>query len=228
MTRLYSLDVRSSEVHIPLPAVSLDGLLSIPDGARGMILFAQGRGSSRHNAVDTYLAIEYQHAGFATLLLDLYTPEELEEDAADAHLRFRVAMLAQRLIGVVDWLTHNPSTHNMSLGVMACSTGGAAGILAAVSRPEAISGLVCRSARPDLAKESLQYLHTPILLIVGDKDPLLTTFNEEAISGIAPEVARLLHMTAVSHDFVEPGAMENLSAMTVEWFSHHLTLNRAI
>lgn len=228
MTRLYSLDVRSSVVQLPVLGVELDALLSIPDGARSLILFAQGRGSSRQNAVDTYLAIEYQHAGFATMLLDLYTPAELDEDASDAHLRFRVSMLGQRLTGVTDWIVQNPTTRNMTIGIMAASTGGAASVITAVNRPEAISGLVCRSGRPDLAKDSLQYLQTPTLLIAGDNDPLLLAFNETARDAIPANAARLIHMPGVGHDFAEPGAMENLSLLTTDWFSQHLALNRAI
>lgn len=227
MTRLYSLEVHTSPVQIALPDVTLEGLLGIPDGARSIIVFAQGRGSSRNNAIDTFLATEYQHAGLATLLLDLYTPAELEEDSFDAHLRFRTDMLGQRLTAVTDWMIHNTTTHPMSIGLMAASTGGAAAIIAAAARPEAINSLACRAARPDLARNALQYIHTPCLFIVGANDPLVAELNDAALAQMPP-VGKLLQMPGVGHDFTEGGALEHLAFITVDFFTQHLPLNRAI
>ena len=46
--------------------------------------------------------------GFATLLFDLLTPSEEAIDARTAQLRFNVEMLAQRLVGAIDWLAEQP------------------------------------------------------------------------------------------------------------------------
>lgn len=227
MTRLYSLDVHSTPVQMPVGGITLEGTLSIPDGARSVIVFAQGHGSCRQNAIDTFLATEYQHLGFATLVFDLFTPAELEADTFDGHVRFQTEMLGTRLIGVTDWLIHNTTTHPMSIGVMAASTGGAAGIIAVVSRPEAINALVCRAGRPDLAAGLLQYVHTPTLLVVGANDRVIAAFNGDAADHM-PNTCRVNYMPGVGHDFAENGALEQLAVIAGDWFTEHLPPNRAI
>lgn len=226
MTRLFGLDVQSSQTHILLPQVALEAQLSLPDGAQAIILFAQGRGSARTNAIDTYLAAELQHSGFATLLLDLYTAAELREDLEDAHLRFNVRMLAERLTGVADFLVHNPATHHMTVGVIGASTGGAAALLAAASRPETIAAIACRSGRPDLAGGALRYVTAPTLLIVGENDRLVLALNESAADQLSCS-HKLITVPNAGHEFREPGALEQLAGHTLQWFSGHLAPNRA-
>lgn len=40
----------------------------------------------------------------ATLLVDLLTPEEEAIDDYTRHLRFDIGLLAERLVGAIDWL----------------------------------------------------------------------------------------------------------------------------
>jgi pimeloyl-ACP methyl ester carboxylesterase len=115
----------------------------------------------------------------------------------------------------------------MSIGLMAASTGGAAGIIAVVSRPEAINALVCRAGRPDLAAGLLQYVHTPTLLIVGANDRVIAAFNADAADRM-PEICKLHQLPGVGHDFAENGALEQLAVIAGEWFSERLPPNRAI
>jgi pimeloyl-ACP methyl ester carboxylesterase len=227
MTRLYELEIQTSTVQIPLPHVSLEAILAIPDGARSIVVFAQGRGSSRNNAVDTFQATQLQHAGFATLLLDLYTPKELQEDQQDAHLRFNVRMLGDRLTGVADWLIHHQTTHHMAVGFLAASTGAAATLIASANRPETIQAIACRSARPDLAGQALQYVTAPTLLVVGERDPLVLSLNELAMDKLS-NVRKLVRIPRAGHDFEEPGVLEEASGHILAWFTDYLTPNRAV
>jgi putative phosphoribosyl transferase len=227
MTRLYGLDVQTSVTQIPLSSATLEGLLSIPDGARSIIVFAQGRGSCRNNAIDTFLATQLQHAGYATLLPDLYTPQELQQDMQDAHVRFNVRMLGERLTGVADWLVHHAATRHMTVGLLGASTGAAAAITTGANRPETTSAIVCRAGRPDLAGSALGYLHAPTLLLVGENDPVVISFNEQAADQM-PHVHKLILVPNAGHEFQEPGALEQMAAHALQWFSGHLVPNRAL
>src|SRR5438874_7629230 len=91
-------------VQIPAGGVTLEGNLNIPDGARGVVLFAHGSGSSRHSPRNRYVAQLLRQAGLGTLLLDLLTREEELVDARTGHLRFDIGLLAERLVGAIDWL----------------------------------------------------------------------------------------------------------------------------
>lgn len=77
-------------VQIVAGQAKLEGNLSIPRGAQGIVLFAHGSGSSRHSPRNKYVANVLQDAGIATLLIDLLTEEEEEVDIQTLHLRFDI------------------------------------------------------------------------------------------------------------------------------------------
>src|SRR5207244_4642208 len=65
------------DVKFPIGAGVLDGTLAVPRGARGLVVFAHGSGSSRLSPRNRFVAERLQNAGLATLLTDLLTvPEE--------------------------------------------------------------------------------------------------------------------------------------------------------
>ena len=96
--------VGGREIVIPAGSVSLQGDLEVPETAHGVVLFAHGSGSSRHSRRNQFVARRLQEAGLATLLMDLLTPSEDEEDARTARLRFDMDLLARRLLAATDWL----------------------------------------------------------------------------------------------------------------------------
>ncbi|HET7303981.1 MAG TPA: alpha/beta hydrolase, partial [Segeticoccus sp.] len=55
------------------PDVVLGADLSVPERARGIVVFAHGSGSSRHSPRNRQVAVHLQQRGFATLLADLLT-----------------------------------------------------------------------------------------------------------------------------------------------------------
>lgn len=61
------------ELQLPAGPVLLDGELSVPQGASGIVLFAHGSGSSRHSPRNQYVARVMREAGVGTLLFDLLT-----------------------------------------------------------------------------------------------------------------------------------------------------------
>src|SRR5215217_1466357 len=97
-------------VQVPAGAVTLEGNLALPVGARGVVLFAHGSGSSRHSSRNRYVAGVLQAAGLGTLLVDLLTAAEEQVDLRTRHLRFDIGLLADRLAAITDWLQDKPAT----------------------------------------------------------------------------------------------------------------------
>src|SRR6266540_2797458 len=97
-------------VSIPAADVALEADLAVPDGARGIVLFAHGSGSSRHSPRNRMVAERLHQAGLATVLADLLTDEEEAYDRATAALRFDIGLLAERVAGAVDWLRQQAPT----------------------------------------------------------------------------------------------------------------------
>src|SRR5215213_12015035 len=111
------------EVRVSAGLVELEGILDIPEGAQGIVLFAPGSGSGRHSPRNRYVAGALRKAGLATLLIDLLTPEEEEVDLRTRRLRFDIGLLAERRAGDTEWLAHQPDTQNLRVGYFGASTG---------------------------------------------------------------------------------------------------------
>ncbi len=208
-------------VRVPAGGVLLDGDLVVPEGARGIVVFAHGSGSSRHSSRNRYVARELNAAGLGTLLLDLLTPEEEAVDLRTRHLRFDIGMLADRLVEVVDWLTDSEATRDLRPGYFGASTGGGAALVAAAQRSKTIAAVVSRGGRPDLAGAALPDVEAPTLLIVGGNDVPVIGMNEDAMRQMRCEV-RLEIVPGATHLFEEPGALEQVAALAREWFGRQM------
>ncbi len=204
--------------------VVLRGDLAIPEGARGIVLFAHGSGSSRLSPRNRFVARELQRRGLATLLIDLLTPEEEAVDLQTAQYRFDIERLGARLVGLVDWLTRNPQTEALRIGLFGASTGAAAALIAAAERPDAVHAVVSRGGRPDLAEGILPRVRAPTLLIVGGADLPVLALNEEALKQLRCE-KRLAVIPGAGHLFEEPGALEAVARLAAEWFERSLGSN---
>lgn len=199
----------------------LEGNLTIPDGARGIVLFAHGSGSSRHSPRNRFVASELQRDGLATLLIDLLTPDEEEADWRTRRFRFDIGLLAGRLVTVTDWLTQEPDTRNLKIGYFGASTGAAAALVAAAERHDCVGALVSRGGRPDLASAVLPYVKAPTLLIVGGEDGPVIGMNQEALALLSVE-KKLVVVPGASHLFEEPGALEKVAHLASDWFHPYL------
>jgi dienelactone hydrolase len=214
-----SLDDRP--VHVRAGTVDLQGDLRIPPGARGIVVFAHGSGSGRHSPRNRFVADVLVKAGLATLLIDLLTQEEEMIDLQTAELRFNIRLLAERLGGMSDWLASEPSTATLSIGYFGASTGAAAALIAAVDRPERVRAIVSRGGRPDLAGPVLARVRQPTLLIVGGEDDIVINLNRQALARLAG-VKQLVIVPGATHLFEEPGALEQVAALAVQWFQRYL------
>lgn len=210
-------------VRVSAGPVTLEGNLVLPTGTQGVVLFAHGSGSSRFSPRNRYVARELQQGGLGTLLIDLLTEEEERIDLRTREIRFDIPLLADRLVGAVDWLKENAETRDLSIGLFGSSTGAAAALMAAPRRPDAIGAIVSRGGRPDLAGAALKQAQAPTLLIVGGRDMVVITLNEQALEQLSVE-KRLEIVPGATHLFEEPGALERVAALARDWFQQHLTV----
>lgn len=210
-------------VQILTTGVRLEGIVSIPEAARGFVVFVHGSGSSRHSPRNQYVAQTLQEGGLATLLFDLLTPYEEESDLQTRYLRFDIDLLARRTAGVLEWLGLQPFTYGLKMGLFGSSTGAAAALMAAAELPDMVDAVVSRGGRPDLAGRTLSQVQAPTLLIVGSNDDVVIELNEKALSQMQPLTeARLTVVPGASHLFEEPGALEHAARLAREWFQTHL------
>jgi len=209
-------------VSIPADDVTLPGTLTVPKGARGLVVFVHGSGSSRRSPRNVYVAEVLNKRGLATLLFDLLTQEEEAIDRQTAGLRFNIALLARRLTGVTEWARRNEATSHLRLGYFGASTGAAAALVAAARLPESIDAVVSRGGRPDLAGGSLGSVRTPTLLIVGGSDETVLTLNRQALAVLQCREKQLIVVPGAGHLFEEPGALEEVARVASEWFVHYL------
>jgi len=208
-------------VRVPAGPVTVEGNLGVPHGARGVVLFAHGSGSSRHSSRNRYVARVLRDAGLGTLLIDLLTAEEEAVDRYTAHLRFDIGLLAERLVGATDWLARQPATADLPVGYFGASTGAAAALVAAAERP-AVAAVVSRGGRPDLAGDALPRVRAPTLLIVGGDDVPVIGLNRQALDRLGTADKQLVIVPGASHLFEEPGALEEVARLAAEWFARHL------
>src|SRR5512141_2373169 len=166
-------EIREHDVIHPTNTVSLDGELIVPAGARGVVLFAHGSGSSRHSPRNKYVAGVIREAGVGTLLFDLLTQEEESIDNYTRQLRFDIPLLASRLVAAAKWIKRREDTGHLKIGFFGSSTGGAAALVAAAELGDVVSAVVSRGGRPDLAGEALPNVTSPVLLIVGGLDDVV-------------------------------------------------------
>lgn len=221
MSGMHQIEDLHSAVRVPAGDVWLRGDLGIPSGARGLVLFAHGGGSSRHSPRNQSVARALERHQFATLLIDLLTPAEEQRDRQTMEYRFDIDRLAQRLADIVDWLGADQRTADLPIGLFGASTGGGAALMAAALRPDAIAAVVSRGGRPDLAGTALRFVNAPTLLIVGELDARVIALNEQAMAAMLG-LARLEIVPGATHLFEEPGALDQVSALAAEWFAMHL------
>lgn len=216
-----AVEPRQAAVRVQVGERFLNGDLTIPSEAHGIVLFAHGSGSSRHSARNQFVARTLERGKLATLLIDLLTREEELVDDRTGEYRFNIPMLADRLVSIIDWLRTRTDTAALPIGVFGASTGGGAALIAAANRPREIAAVVSRGGRPDLAGAALPKVTTPTLLIVGGFDAPVIEMNREAMRHMPGDV-KLEIVTGATHLFEEPGTLERVAELAGDWFARHL------
>jgi len=211
------LAIEHLAVSVSVDSVTLEGTLSVPTSARGVVLFAHGSGSSRHSPRNRYVADLLNEGGLATLLIDLLTASEQEVDLQTAQLRFDIAFLAKRLVVITEWLHRHPEVSGLEIGHFGASTGAGAALVAAAEIPRLVRAVVSRGGRPDLAGSALERVEAPTLLIVGGADPVVLDLNRKAMRQMkCPTHIEVI--PGAGHLFEEPGALQKVARLAGDWF----------
>lgn len=205
-------------MEIDLGSVRLEGDLEIPEGAKGIVIFAHGSGSSRLSPRNQHVAGVLRSAGLATLLFDLLTKEEDQT----YQNRFDIPLLTKRLIATTQWLMNREDIKGMKIGFFGASTGAASALEAEfrLNNP-LISAIVSRGGRPDLANKFLDKVKAPTLFIVGGNDRAVIPLNQTAFEKLRCEKEFVI-VPGASHLFEEPGTLEAVAEKAKEWFLRFL------
>jgi predicted phosphoribosyltransferase/predicted alpha/beta-hydrolase family hydrolase len=206
------------QVSIPAGDLMLEGEVTLPASPSGLVVFAHGSGSSRHSSRNRFVATALNQRGLATLLFDLLS---VEEDRSTAN-RFDISLLSSRLEAAIDWAGNESRLRKLPIGIFGASTGAAAAITVAAARPRAVSAVVSRGGRPDLAgAPALTRTRTHTLLIVGGADQQVLELNKIAAT-MMHEWSELIVIPGATHLFEEPGTLEQAATVAADWFSRWL------
>lgn len=212
--------IKEQSVRISVDSLELEGTLVISKGAKGIVIFVHGSGSSRHSPRNIFVAQVLNKAGIGTLLFDLLT--EKEDEIYET--RFDIPLLTERIKLVTQWVKKQPQTKDLNIGYFGASTGAAAAINAAADLGDEIKAVVSRGGRPDIAEEeSFKIIQSPTLLIVGGEDHGVIELNEQAYSKMVNASKELSIVPEATHLFEEEGALEEVSHLASEWFKKYLS-----
>ena len=215
------------EVRIPAAEASLTGDLTVPAGAKGIVLFAHGSGSSRQSPRNVWVATRLHRAGIASLLFDLLTTAEEARDLHTRQHRFDIPLLAARLVEATHWAAAQSELRALPVGYFGASTGSAAALVATAQMGSRVTAVVSRGGRPDLAGErALADVGAATLLIVGSNNDDVLGLNQRAYAHMTC-AKRLAVVPGASHLFEEPGTLEQVAALASEWFVEYLIVQSA-
>lgn len=214
MKPIYSV---KEEVEIPVGRAVLFGDLHVPRDTRGMVIFSHGSGSSRHSSRNQYVARVLEEGGFGTFLFDLLT----EQEDAVYQNRFDIPLLTQRLTYVTQWLQNLEQVTDLALGYFGASTGAASALGAAAKLKTRIQAVVSRGGRPDLALDVLPQVTAATLLLVGGLDGPVIEMNRQAYDALIA-TRELTIVPGASHLFEEPGKLEEVARLALNWFTTYL------
>jgi putative phosphoribosyl transferase len=201
-------------------SAKLNGVLSIPPSAKGIVVFAHGSGSNSRSTRNADTARMLFDAGFASLRADLLTEEEAKLNERTGQYRFDVKLLSERVLAATAFVGTVSDAQLLPLAYYGASTGAAAALTAAAKRRD-VFAVVSRGGRPDLAMSCLPDVRAATLLIVGGADVPIIPLNEEALALLAGE-KELAIVPGATHLFEEAGALETVGRLTVNWLTRHL------
>ncbi len=207
------------EVKIPLGKVELSAVLTVPQQAVSLVLFAHGSGSSRLSPRNQFVARYLEKNKLATLLLDLLTQEEEAFDEGEKGdetraLRFDIPFLSKRLAAATLWAGKQSP---LPICYFGASTGAAAALVSAAELGDLIKAIVSRGGRPDLALAALPKVVSPTLMIVGGADYGVIELNVQALAELNC-VKKLEIVPGATHLFEEKGKLEIVAKLAADWF----------
>lgn len=205
------------DIEIPVNGLDLKGILRETDNPRGIIIFCHGSGSSRLSSRNNFVADLLMTAGYSSLLFDLLT----EEEDLVYENRFNIDLLTRRLIDVTEFMMESEELEKAPIGYFGASTGAASALFAAAALDQKIEAVVSRGGRPDMAMPVLNKIGVPTLFIVGGDDHVVIELNQKAFDQLEC-IKKLEIVDGATHLFMEPGKLEEVAQLTIDWFDTYL------
>jgi putative phosphoribosyl transferase len=196
-------------VAVGLHRLELAGHLTVPRGARGVVLLVADPAGNALLAPERLLAQRLAGAGIGTLGVDLIAAEERAR--ASGPVEIDPDLFAVRVLAITRWLRSHPDTRDRSIGYFGTSAGAGVAMLAAAEDPT-VGALVARDGVLDLASSRLSAVRAPTLLLV-DEDGERVASNQDAVRHLRCE-----HALAV----VPPRSDDAAHRQSVDWFARHL------
>lgn len=156
--------ISRSSARIRVRRAELEGDLVLPANAAAVVIRA-GRRDDAQRLVE-HLA---DRARIASLSVDLRVGDEPPD----------LAMLAERLAVVTDWVVMHDTLRCLPLAYCASGVDAAVALVTASARSE-VRAVVARAGRPDLAGGALESVRVPTLLVVDEADEALVALNRSA------------------------------------------------
>ncbi|WP_421852360.1 dienelactone hydrolase family protein [Oricola sp.] len=215
---------RTVDVRIPVgdEGFGLDGVLTVPDSAWGLVVLAHGSGSSGSSPRNGYVAEALQANGFATFLFDLL----LDSEKTDRTKVFDVALLSGRLMAAILDVRDREETKVLPVGLFGAGTGAAAALASAAFLGGDIAAVVARGGRPDLVFDLLARVRAPTLLVVGELDEAVVALSQSATERLRCRKAVKV-IPGATHLFEEPGALDAVIENATTWFLTSMGANGA-
>ncbi len=193
-------------------------LAHAPD-VTGLVLIAEHGSGNLRDSRNAYLAAALNSTHLATLQIALLSRHE-EERAPDTWRN--VSLLAGRMHAALEWVRHQPALADLPVGMAAHDEAAGAMIRVAVRPDTRLQALASRGGRPDLAGAApLRDLAVPVLLVAGEDDPSGIELANQARRFLGAE-NDLVTVRDASHDFSEPGTLDELARILREWFVRRL------
>jgi putative phosphoribosyl transferase len=212
--------IMQKQIQIIKNNIKLNGLLDFDEKSIGLVIFAHGSGSSRLSPRNQLVSTILNKRKIATLLFDLLTEEEEKMDLLTSEYRFNIDLLSDRLILVTTWILKQKEFKNFKLGYFGASTGAAAALIADAKQKNVIKAIVSRGGRVDLAKDYLQDVKAPTLLIVGELDQEVIKLNDLALEDLRCK-KKLSIVKGATHLFEEKNKLDEVAYLASEWFLEH-------
>lgn len=222
--KIDTADVSNELVTVMISAhLGVEGRLSLPKGAKRLVLFAHGSGLLRSDC--SHLADIFSRSGIATLLFDLLTPSEANFDEETQIPRHDIVTLGDRLVESVIWAQEQRELQSLGLGLFADDAGAAAAVIAAVRLPQFVKAVVSRSGQLHAARSMFGQVKAPTLLLTGDADDSSAS-NKEALSALR-STKQLVVIPGVSNLLEDSSRLDEVGKLATEWFMRHLQTVRS-
>ncbi|GAA4910506.1 phosphoribosyltransferase [Streptomonospora salina] len=214
-------------VRIRAGDVGLDAELSAPPGMCATVVVALDQGCAA--PAQRALADALGRAGYATLLLDLLTPDEAarRRDARDSGGgasetgEVSAAEAAERLAAAVAWLRRSTEAAQGRVGVLGSQQGVPAALMAAAANPADIAAVVLDGGRLDSAAEALADVRAPVLALVQGSDSFVRELAEWSLGRLGGP-GEIRHAPGAEGLIAGAAVWRQVGSAAAEWFGRYL------